>query len=361
MAAIVAQHASAEFNAKVDEVLHRLAAAVLQALGANFVALILGGGYGRGEGAVTHAGQAECCAGAIELYPIVQHRHLVNASGFEAIRCVFESQLKTTIVFHPLQTVADVRRWRRRLQWIDLFNGHVVLAGQYSVVAMNAPKDLHRVVPRIEAARLLLACGAELLETMRMVRGVQPIDRADHVRRCWNRVMLAMGDAVLIVHRRYSSVLAQRRSAFESLEGECAAVAELGLNGSYASAIAYAMKPDAVTWPPPNWESLATLTEQWGRTLLYVEQRRMRRMFATMADYVAWRGIRERDINGLLRWPMNLAKNLCADRWSVRHPREEIYRQLPELLGLVNGEPTGWIVRSAELLDVWHGMEEKLL
>ena len=43
-------HGSEEFNRRLDGVLRRLAGDVRQALGPALVALVLGGGYGRGEG-----------------------------------------------------------------------------------------------------------------------------------------------------------------------------------------------------------------------------------------------------------------------------------------------------------------------
>ena len=58
-APVYARHASDAFNERMGEWLTGLAAAVRHSLGDNLVALILGGGYGRGEGGVLRVGSEE--------------------------------------------------------------------------------------------------------------------------------------------------------------------------------------------------------------------------------------------------------------------------------------------------------------
>lgn len=59
MNTIYADHGSEAFNARMHDVCLRIGEDVEKALGSNFTALILGGGYGRGEGGVVRVDGVE--------------------------------------------------------------------------------------------------------------------------------------------------------------------------------------------------------------------------------------------------------------------------------------------------------------
>ena len=67
---LYARHASVDFNARMQGWLTSLSGEVRQAMGENLIALVLGGGYGRGEGGVLRAPRSPSFARIDRLKPV---------------------------------------------------------------------------------------------------------------------------------------------------------------------------------------------------------------------------------------------------------------------------------------------------
>src|SRR5713101_315101 len=108
MAFSYAGNASADFNARMQTWLTALSEDVRQAAGENLTALVLGGGYGRGEGGVLLVSGEERPYNDLDLILIVRRKNSVPWPELESIKRKYESLLGIQIDFSRPLTVDDV-------------------------------------------------------------------------------------------------------------------------------------------------------------------------------------------------------------------------------------------------------------
>ncbi len=353
MSTIYADHGSDEFNARMHDVSLRIGAEVERALGGNFVALILGGGYGRGEGGVVRVHGVEQPYNDLDFTLVVKRKNAVPWNRLHAISEHFEEEIKIDVDFSRPLTIHDIENWPHWLMWYDLLNGHIVIKGAPDILNSHAPAALKRTLPAIEATRLLLNRGAGLLWAFRVVRGVEKKPDADFIRRNYYKCILAMGDALLIVHQRFHTPYRGRDDRLTRLEADSPEVAAFKLGELYHEALRFKFQPDDVPDVQVGEEQLEDLAKRWGAIFLHAESIRTRRKWALLSQYSRWRGLREVEQHCLKNLPRNLIRNKQMGIYSWRYPREELYRQLPVLLGLTGQPVTDWPAESGRFLKIW--------
>ena len=349
-----ATHASTEFNLRFGATLRHLAQEIENALSGNLVALVLGGGYGRGEGGVVLKNGVEQAYNDLDLVLVIKRKLHLPWDRITSISGRYQNRLGIHVDFSRPLTISDIRHWPRALMWQDLFNGHIVLSGPADIIRVNAPADLTAALPSVEALRLLLNRGAGLLWALRVQRGAEKAPDDDFVRRNYFKCAMALGDALLIGYQRFISGYAQRESAFADLSRGNAAVRALGLQDLYASSLKFKFRPDSLPVLQPGAETLSEMGRAWGRVLLHTESKRTGREWPSFSRYCAWTGCRESSSVRPDQWLMNILRNRRIDRWSWRHPREYLYRTLPGLLGLTGAPASDWCGETERWLRIWH-------
>lgn len=353
VAAVYARHASDQFNCRLHQALGRLSDEVSQALNGNLVALVLGGGYGRGEGGVVRANGVECPYNDIDLTVIAKQKRAAALKSLPAIGEQYSQELQVDVDFGRPITLRDVEHWPRWLMWFDLLHGHVVLSGPTDVLTAHAPVVLRDPLPAIEATRLLLNRGAGLLWAIRVDRKLErPRDR-DFVRRNYYKCALALGDALLIAYRRFSTPQAGRGERFGQLAADVPQVAALGLTDTYADALRFKLEPDRLPAAAPGPSLLSEMAGRWATVFLHVEESRTGRRWPNLEHYAQWCGVREQDQNTPGRWPRNIARNLQLGTCSWRYPREALLRRLPVLLAPSSSPARDWGEATARFLAAW--------
>lgn len=353
MRTVLAPAGSPDFNARLRQGLGALAADVERCLRGSLTALVLGGGYGRGEGAVVRRDGAERPYNDLDLIVVTRRLGVARAADLAAVGHRHQRGLGVEVDFGRPLTPAAIRRWPHWLMWHDLVHGHVVLRGDGMVLERHAPARVWTSPPAIEATRLLLNRGAGLLWAMRVCDGHGPAPDPDFVRRNYHKCALALGDAALLAHSRYTTLCRGRDERLRQLAADRHAVAELELDAVYAIALRFKLCPDDVPPEPPEAETLRALAALWGRVLLHVEGQRTGRRWSGLAEYARWGAHREVDLNRPRHWPLNLVRNGRLGRWSHRHPREGLYRQLPGLLGPKGPCQPTWPADAARFLRAW--------
>ncbi len=349
---IYAPQGSRQLNEKLHWELAGLSNGLQSLLGDNLQALILGGGYGRGEGGVVSVHGEEGLYNDLDLFLVVGNKKRASRTVLEPVLERAQARLGIEVdVSRPL-TVEDITGWRRELRWHDLLHGHVVVSGPEDILHKNAPAWVTGPPAAIEASRLMLNRGAGLLWSLRVVRGLEPAPDADFIRRNYFKALLGIGDALLLVHGGYESSYSGRLDAFRSLVGRHPEISTLNLVGSYEAALEFRFRPDA-TAAVISASRLRTASSRWGRAWLYVESMRTARRWESHEQYASWKGIREKHQHTPRAILRNFAQNVTLREFSGRYPREVLYRELPSLLGLSQAGPANWAKGSEAFLRVW--------
>jgi hypothetical protein len=353
MNVVYAREGSEEFNNRLHAVLLRIGVDVATAMGENLVALLLGGGYGRGEGGVLTTPGGELPYNDLDFTLVVKHKGATPWPSLKAISERYGDELKIHVDFSRPLTLKDIRNWPHWLMWYDLVHGHVVLYGEPDILRRHAPVSLLEPLPLIEAVRLLLNRGAGLLWALRVLKGLEKEQDKDFVRRNYYKCALALGDALLMAYGRYTSVYYGRDARLSSLREKHAEIAAFDLDALYREALRFKFKPADCPVEGFDEARLGQLAIRWGAIFLHVERMRTSHRWASLAAYTQWRGLREKDQHTPEKILRNLVRNREMGRWSWRYPREELYRQLPVLLSLTPGTILDWDAASASFLKTW--------
>ncbi|MCX6878516.1 MAG: hypothetical protein NTW21_32580 [Verrucomicrobia bacterium] len=325
-------------------------------------ALVLGGGYGRGEGGVMPGPAGVCFSNDLDYFMfdeapgtprlVAWCRQLERAES-EALGIDVEIKcLRADSLGDP----------SRSMMFADLVAGHVVVAGMAGFLAqLREGLDFSRIEPE-EATRLLWNRGSGLFFSrcrMGLAEGLPFVIR-NHA-----KLKLALGDAWLCLHGQYTSKCRERAERLATADLP-AALARL--RQWHAEGVAFKFDPfaDGLTWPQLAAES-RQLGEAWGDLYLVIEARRLQRRLAGFAEYLAL----PRLLPGT-----PLTKNLALamrDKFKrggfLRplgdYPRASLMRALPCLLELTPGgvaeagrflpPPSGDPAR----LQTWEGVYSK--
>lgn len=346
-------HGSVAFNARLHETLLRLGSDTEGFLGDNLVALILGGGYGRGEGAVIHVDGHEMPYNDLDLFIVVVNKGAVPMDRLNAVGAPYADELRIHVDFSRPLTLQDVSQWPNWLMWYDLLNGHVVLTGPQDILSRHAPATLKAPLDAVEGTKLLLNRGAGLLWALRVVRNIEKLPDEDFVMRNYYKCALALGDALLISHGRYATAYTGRDDRFAALENHEQEVAAFDLGLLYRNALRFKFRPDRDDFEAVDALGLESLAGKWGAVFLHVEAKRTGLNWSSLDDYVAWNGVRESEQNAPSRLVRNIVRNLQMGNLTVRYPREALYRRLPVLLGLTGSRVKDWAAETEDFLRVW--------
>lgn len=261
---------------------------------ADTVALVLSGGYGRGEGGVFRGPD-----GAADLYNDLEFYLLLRDGAPDtAARAWCEREerdgtaaLGIDVEFKRLGC-GTLRRAAPSMFYYDLVQGHRLVWGDPGWRAgLPAAMSDAAAIPLHEATRLLFNRGTGLFfSRCALAAPADPRVANGFVQRNHAKVRLALGDAVLAANGRYHQFARERNARIHT----------------------------GLSWTPPDWDRLvawhddgvdfklhprhavvdrnalvtmqAELAIAWRQTFLWLEGRRLGVPLNTAADYTDWRG-----------------------------------------------------------------------
>ncbi len=297
-------------------------------------ALVLGGGYGRGEGGVMLEAGRPAFSNDLDyfLFDETPGDPSLDAWCREIERV--ESGLLGIDVEIKCLRADSLGDPSRSMMFADLVAGHVVVAGNADfLIERRQGLDFTRIGAD-EAARLLWNRGSGMFfSSCRMGRDGEMA----FVIRNQAKLKLALGDAWLCLHGQYSP---KCRVRGERLGGCDLPENVPALREWHAEGVEFKFRPFAggMTWAELERDALVLL-EAWGRVYLAVEEKRLGRKFSGFATYL--------DFPRLLPGT-SFARNLalaCRDKLRrgafIRplgdYPRAGLMRALPCLLDITQG------------------------
>ena len=204
--------------------------------------VVLGGGYGRGEGGVRHTPEGDRLYNDLDFFVFGdradRRRKQAIAAALVEISEKWEPVLGVDIDFSPVKNLSELRRAAPTLMFQELRNGWKPVWGAVDPARM-IPALAPDEVPFSEAVRLLMNRG------MGLVFAGDRLNRqdrdADFIVRNMNKTMLGCGDATLLAAGRYCWSGTERCAAFADYVREQRMPEEFG--AFYADAFRYKLEP----------------------------------------------------------------------------------------------------------------------
>lgn len=332
---------SAAIEKGLTETCHRVRAGVQRLIPASRLeGILLGGGYGRGEGGVLQTDQGERPYNDLEFYVFIAGNSLLAERAFRMPLHHLGEQLSPEAgleVEFKVLTLSKLRRSPPAMFYYDLVMGHRWLVGDDTLLAgCEHHREANRI-PLHEATRLLMnRCSGLLFALERLQRPGFTSQEADFVGRNLAKAQLAFGDVLLTAHGQYHWSCLERNRRLNTFPFE----GELGwarcLVPHHNAGVDFKLHPIRSTESRDALqERHRELTQLGGKLWLWLESRRLKQRFQNAGAYAhsltnlcpetsPWR-------NRLIHArTFGVSAALASE--SCRYPRERLFRSLATAL-----------------------------
>lgn len=303
--------------------------------------LLLGGGYGRGEGGVLRTEKGDRPYNDLEFYILARGSDWLNEKIYGRRLRRFAKKLAHEIgieIEFKIISHKTLRQSPASMFYYDLVSAHRWFLGDESLLADCAHHRHGRDIPLYEATRLLMnRCSGLLLAKGKLTGEKFTDDVADFVSRNIAKAQLAMGDAVLTVFGQYHwSALVRNRRLLE-LEPDENLSWFSEIRHQHEGGLKFKFHPQPIrsrALLQMEFEKVSALAQQiW----LWLENRRLDCHFLSMRGY-ALSSLDKCPETGARRNRLVNANIFGFHAWfkprSERHPRERILNALTILLWL---------------------------
>lgn len=247
---------SSEVAAAIDAARAGIASDVAALRLPNLAAVVLGGGYGRGEGGVRHAPDGDKLYNDLDLFVFTdgagRRGRARIADALKPVSEKWEKLLGVAVDFSPAKNLTSLRSVARTLMYQELVRGWKPVWGD-AAPGRWIPEYPPEALPFSEAARLLLNRGMGLLFAGERLAGKS--EDADFIVRNMHKAALGAGDALLLAGKAYRWRGAERLEALREYAERTALAPDFV--ASYERAWRYKLEPDPVL-PEEPWAAWQT-------------------------------------------------------------------------------------------------------
>ncbi len=303
-------------------------------------AVLLGGGYGRGEGGVLRDRDGDRPYNDLEFYVCLRgNRHLNELRFGRALHVLGEiltPQAGVEVEF-KITSLRELERAPVSMFSYDLITGHRWLVGDDSLLTRCAHHRTAMEIPLAEATRLLMnRCSGLLFAKAKLAQSEFTPADADFVCRNLAKAELALGDALLVVNLCYHWSARERHRQVERLARIEPMPWLHDVCRHHAAGVEFKLHPrrseEARETLLARHIALVELARQ---VFLWLEERRLDASFPSPRDYA----LGSRNKCPELSRARNILINANALGWrpvlegrAGRHPRERILHALALLL-----------------------------
>lgn len=319
--------------------------------------VILGGGYGRGEGGVLRSRDGDLPYNDMEFYVLVSGPVALNDRRYRSALHHLGEELFPRAGVEVEFKVLSRERLRRspvNMFYYDLAKGHRQISGNGDLLAQCGHLGDAASIPLHEATRLLMnRCTGLLLSNERLERTAFGREDADFVGRNLAKAELAFGDVVLAARGLYSWSCLERHQRLLNLDMEEEWMEPV--RAHHARGVDFKLHPVMSGESREHLQARHTELSELGQKLwIWVESKRLGKPFGCVSDYladhsdkcpetVAWKNL-------LLNFRTFGMAGLFGSK-ALRYPRERLFHSLAALLWIPSVADTPeWKVRlSSEL------------
>ncbi|MGE9297177.1 MAG: hypothetical protein ACQKBV_12905, partial [Puniceicoccales bacterium] len=247
-------------------------------------ALILGGGYGRGEGGVYIENDQPSFYNDLDYFlftptpedpELIKQVHAFEKEESQALGIDVE-----VTCLHP----SKLQGAERSMMFHDLIMGHHMVLGTPDYLAEWKSKMDPALIAPIEATRLLWNRGSGLFYARSKL---DDANAADFIFRQHMKLAISLGDALLCMAGQHDALCETRRERFSRLDVPLATEEIRDLHGI---GVSFKQRPH----PPPGGLDLSAQNEQfrnlWTQVFLTVEAQRLGTHFNDAAAYSRYTG-----------------------------------------------------------------------
>ena len=311
-------------------------------------ALVLGGGYGRGQGGVLKTSSGDAPYNDLEFYVFMRGNRVLNERNFHRPLEELGERVSTEAGLHVEFKVDSLERLHRgpiTMFSYDLVSGHRTLLGGETIFYRCEQHRDAAAIPLAEGTRLLFnRCTGLLLAKERLAKRELTVDDADFVGRNLAKGQLALGDVILVVAGKYHWSCLERKHSLEELAAGHGQPWIEEAQRHHAAGVDFKLHPRRFLKSRAEFEAehkeISRLANQaW----LWLESRRLGRAFSSAREY-AFSGAPKCAEVAAGRWRSQAwwrnvllnARTFGAgslfDRAAARYPRERLLNSLPLLL-----------------------------
>jgi hypothetical protein len=246
-------------------------------------AIILGGGYGRGEGGI-----ASDASGAPAFFNDLDYFIFSEDPGNAALNDAVRQWERDESVILGIDVEgkclprSDLDATPGSMMFFDLVTAHTQIMGPANYLAPYLPLAQAESIEAIEATRLLWNRGSGLFFAK---ADLATESNLSVVHRNQAKAKLALGDALLTIRGKYRPYVRERQALLQMESGMDARIVALHEEGT-----AFKLHPTAT----PSLEVLQAtqlvLTEIWTACFIEVESQRLERRFPDPAEYINYTG-----------------------------------------------------------------------
>lgn len=333
---------SQEFDNLIDNQLKQIKEEILNLIPAcDIVAILLGGGYGRGEGGVLIKDGKEHPFNDYDLFVILKNVGILKKNKYqkkmELIHQKFTPLFKIDVDVGPLQTVNAISKAPFWMMWYELRNGHVMLWGN-TLVRNYFPDYKGSKMPLMEAYRLLLNRGVGLLLCKQHFETFDKQESQEFILRNIRKAQLALGDAFLIKKHKFHYSYNQRKENFATLEND-EDLKQLGISEHYQLAHEFREKPHAPKLSKiecyQEYVEVLNLFEKvynWTFNNTFEETLNIAKYHQKLFGIFRVRGNYQETLKNFYKNIRSNYHNILKDSSKYYHPRYRLFMTLPYFL-----------------------------
>jgi hypothetical protein len=253
-------------------------------------ALVLGGGYGRGQGGVLKAAAEDRPYNDLEFYVFIRGNVFLNERRYRGVLEKLGKSLSHDAGLHiefKIYSAKKLRRSRISMFTYDLATGHRIIFGNEGIFEGCEHHLAAGEIPPHEATRLLFnRCSGLLLAGEHLRHPSLTIEEADFIGRNLAKAQLAFGDAVLTIFGQYHWNCLKRHARLDQLAVSESPSWISAVRQLHARGVEFKLHPPPATLPIEELQKQHIVITSLGLQLwLWAEGRRLNRPFSCARDY----------------------------------------------------------------------------
>ena len=241
-------YGDSEFDKKITSDIELVSRSILSVIPCDDIAaIILGGGYGRGEGGVVIKGNSMSLYNDYDMFLVTND--ISKNKKKEYAKKVFEISEKLTeeigvdVDFGPLKNISELRKMPFTLMYYELKEGHKVIYGEKNILD-NLPLYSKENLPTTEALNLMLNRGVGLMLAGRKLEILKrSVDDNEFIERNIFKAIMAAGDIFLMSKKKYNYSYVKRLKSIEGFKNN-PILLEDGFIDYYKMSLNYKLQPE---------------------------------------------------------------------------------------------------------------------